>query len=94
MPGADTEAENFLRDYPETQQRLARVANLIHGFETPYGMELLATVHWLAQEDPLVKQDYQAAVRGFENWNQRKREHFRPEHIQTAWDRLQQQDWL
>ncbi len=94
LPDAHAEAEAFLRDSPETQQRLARVAKLIQGFETPYGMELLATVHWLAQEDPHVKQDYEAAVRGFEAWNQRKREHFHPEHIQTAWDRLQQQNWL
>lgn len=94
LPGANAEAEAFLRDYPETRQHLERVASLIQGFETPYGMELLATIHWLAREDPHVKQDYRAAVRGFETWNQRKREHFHPEHIQTAWDRLRQQAWL
>jgi O-acetyl-ADP-ribose deacetylase (regulator of RNase III) len=94
LPGAHAEAEAFLRDYAETRQRLARVAHLIQGFETPYGMELLATIHWLAQKDPNVKHDYRAAVHGFEAWSQRKREHFRPEHIQTAWDRLHQQAWL
>jgi hypothetical protein len=94
LPDAHAEAEAFLTDYPDTRQRLERVAHLIQGFETPYGMELLATVHWLAQEDPHVKQGYQAAVRGFEAWNKRKREHFHPEHIQTAWERLQQQGWL
>jgi hypothetical protein len=57
-------------------------------------MELLATVHWLAQEDPSVKNDYKAAVHGFETWNQRKREHFKPEHIKTAWERLKQQGWI
>ncbi|MCC5669167.1 hypothetical protein LC653_36310 [Nostoc sp. CHAB 5784] len=31
----------------ETQKRLERVSNLIIGFETPYGMELLVTVHWV-----------------------------------------------
>jgi hypothetical protein len=73
---------------------MERVTHLIEGFETPYGMELLATVLWLSQEDPVVKNDYRAAVRGFETWNQRKREHFRPEHIQIAWDRLHEQGWL
>lgn len=94
LPGAKEEADIFLREYPDTQMRLARVARLIQGFETPYGMELLATVHWLSQEDLAVKDDYRAATRGFEEWNQRKREHFRPEHIQKAWERLRQQEWL
>jgi O-acetyl-ADP-ribose deacetylase (regulator of RNase III) len=94
LPGAKDEADDFLKEHPETQARLARVARLIQGFETPYGMELLATVHWLSQEDPIVKTDYQAAVRGFETWSRRKHEHFRPEHIQTAWERLHQQGWL
>ena len=94
LPGAKEEAEAFLIAHPETRERMERVTHLIEGFETPYGMELLATVLWLSQEDPVVKNDYRAAVRGFETWNQRKREHFRPEHIQIAWDRLHEQGWL
>jgi O-acetyl-ADP-ribose deacetylase (regulator of RNase III) len=94
LPSAKEEAEAFLEAQPETQQRLQKVVQLIHGFETPYGMELLATVLWLAQEDPAVKDDYQAAVKGFAAWNERKAKHFRPEHIQIAWERLQQQGWL
>jgi O-acetyl-ADP-ribose deacetylase (regulator of RNase III) len=94
LPGAINEAETFLSSYPETQARLNRVARLIQGFETPYGMELLATVHWLSHEDQTVQQDPNAAVRGFETWSLRKRENFRPEHIQIAWDRLNQQGWF
>jgi len=95
LQGANEEAEAFLSEHPETKERLERVAELIQGFETPYGMELLATVHWLAtHEEPAAKNDPNVAVRGFERWNQRKREHFRPEHIKTAWERLQQQNWL
>ncbi|MGC1378164.1 MAG: hypothetical protein WA821_18180 [Anaerolineales bacterium] len=85
LPGAKEEADTFLREYPDTQERLERVSQLIQGFETPYGMELLATIHWLAQnEDADVREDYQAAIRGFEAWNERKREHFRHEHIKIA----------
>ena len=94
LPGAINEAETFLASYLETQTRLNRVARLIEGFETPYGMELLATVHWLSHEDQTVQQDPNAAVRGFESWNLRKRENFRPEHIQIAWDRLNKQGWF
>ncbi len=94
LPGAEEEAQSFLEAHPETRARIERVARLIQGFETPYGMELLATVHWLSREDPAIHTDVQAAVRGFETWNPRKRERFRPEHIRIAWDRLKQQGWL
>jgi O-acetyl-ADP-ribose deacetylase (regulator of RNase III) len=94
LPGAREEAESFLIPYPETRDRLERVTRLIQGFETPYGMELLATVLWLSQEIPNIKNDYEAAVSGFAAWNKRKRELFRPEHIQIAWKRLQQQAWF
>lgn len=94
LHGAKEEAEAFLADHPETRERMLRVTRLIEGFETPYGMELLATVHWLSQEDPTVKNDFHRAVAGFAAWNKRKREHFRPEHIQVAWQRLHQQGWL
>ncbi len=94
VPGAKAEAETFLSEDPETLQRLKDVLKLIEGFETPYGMELLSTVHWLARENPAVKTDYQLAVQGFESWNRRKREHFRPEHIKVAWERLRQQGWI
>lgn len=94
MPNAEDEAKQFLSDKPETQARLQKVFDLIEGFETPYGMELLSTVHWLAGEDPNVKEDPQAAVKGFEAWNQRKRDYFKPEHIYTAWERLHKLGWL
>lgn len=94
LPQASQEASAFLQDHPETRRRLERVAALIEGFETPYGMELLATVHWLAQGDPEVKTDVSAAVRGVQGWSARKRSTFRPEHIQIAWQRLREQGWI
>lgn len=94
LPGAKEEAEAFLAAHPETLSRLERVSRLIHGFETPYGMELLASVLWLSHENPAVKSDYQNAVSGFAAWNERKKGQFRPEHIKIAWQRLQQQGWL
>jgi hypothetical protein len=57
-------------------------------------MELLATIHWLAQEDPMVKTDVAAAIRGVQGWSARKRVTFRPEHIQLAWERLRGQEWI
>jgi O-acetyl-ADP-ribose deacetylase (regulator of RNase III) len=91
---ASEEARAFLQNHPETRQRLERVAALIEGFETPYGMELLATVHWLAQEDLVVKTDAAAAVRGVQAWSARKCSTFRLDHVQVAWNRLREQEWI
>jgi O-acetyl-ADP-ribose deacetylase (regulator of RNase III) len=94
LPDAATEARQFLGDHPESQVRLQRVTNLIDGFETPYGMELLATVHWVCRENPAAAEDVSQAVAGVQGWNPRKRERFRPEHIELAWQRLREQGWL
>lgn len=94
LPGATRQASEFLHDYPETLARLDRVSQLIEGFETPYGLELLATVHWVAQEDPEVKENAEAAVRGVHAWSKHKQLTFRSEHIQIAWSRLREQRWI
>jgi O-acetyl-ADP-ribose deacetylase (regulator of RNase III) len=93
LPPADSEAEAFLRDHPLTQTRLDQVAQLIEGFETPYGMELLATVHWLVNDEPALKDDPAAIVRAVHSWNAHKQA-FIPHHIQTAWSRLREVGWL
>src|SRR3954449_10893576 len=41
-------AEEFLANQPDTLRRFSRVATLTDGFETPYGLELLSSVHWVA----------------------------------------------
>ncbi|MCL1918632.1 MAG: hypothetical protein FWG14_10015 [Peptococcaceae bacterium] len=45
VPGTAQEARVFLSQKTDTEKRIGRVAELINGFETPFGMELLATVH-------------------------------------------------
>lgn len=72
---------------------LERVADLVDGFETPYGMELLASVHWAAiheNEDS----DAESAVSAMTRWNERKRRLFKPAHIRLAWERLQAEGWV
>lgn len=82
-------------DAQEAERRLARIASLIRGFEHPYGLELLSTLHWLAShEDPGVADDASIAVEAFQNWDERKRERYRPEHIRKAWNRLKSEGWL
>ncbi|WP_052314982.1 hypothetical protein [Thiocystis violascens] len=94
LPGAVPEADAFLSDHPDSLERLERVSDLIAGFETPYGMELLASVHWVAvHEDPPARsgQDAERAVR---DWNERKHRVFQAQHVQVAWRRLESSGWL
>jgi hypothetical protein len=50
----------------ETLSRLARVSGLIEGYETPHGVELLSTVHWVAvHEDRKAMIDPKATTGGF-----------------------------
>jgi O-acetyl-ADP-ribose deacetylase (regulator of RNase III) len=94
LPDAVNEASTFLKAHSDTLVRLDRVAKLIEGFESPYGMELLATVHWLAQEDQTVKANSDTAVQGVKAWSEHKKQTFQPEHIKIAWTRLRDEGWI
>lgn len=95
LAGAVEEAEAFLADYPDTVERFDRVAHLIEGFESPYGLELLATVHWIAtNEASSAGSDAVAAIPLVQAWSQRKQRLFGDRHIGLAWSRLWDQGWL
>jgi O-acetyl-ADP-ribose deacetylase (regulator of RNase III) len=91
---AIVEAEEFLQTAEKTKTRFERVALLIEGFETPYGMELLSTVHWTATHADLSPDDFQGLVGSVDSWNDRKKELMRAEHFKAAWRRLKEQRWL
>jgi len=86
-------AEAFLAKLPETKERMDKVAALIEGYEDPYGMELLSSVHWVMQHEAGTSEDMEKAVAGVRNWNDRKRRLLKPEHLKLAWQRLHDQEW-
>jgi len=86
-----TEARTFLIDHHETRKHFDRVAELIDGFETRYGMELLSTVHWVATREGAGTPE--AAIESVYAWNDRKRR-FVPEHIRLAWSVLTEKAWI
>lgn len=94
LPDAVDEAQVFLDEHPETRTRMKRVFDLIDGFETPYGLELLATVHWLAHHSADPPFTLEAAIEGVHNWSERKKGTFSANHIETAWQRLRDQAWI
>ena len=51
VPGAVDDAKTVLDSTHDTRQRIQRVRRLVEGFETAYGLELLATVHWVVDQE-------------------------------------------
>lgn len=91
VPGAMEEAQRFLEQYSETRTRFDRVSELVDGFESPFGLELLSTVHWVMKEDPNSTTD-DVAGRVY-NWGDRKRQ-FTPRQIGLAVEVLSEKGWI
>lgn len=91
VPGGIDEARAFLKQHADTRARFERVTDLVEGFESPFGMELLSTVHWVANEqnpqtlDDLVTHTYA--------WNERKRQ-FSRRQIKIAYEVLSEKGWI
>lgn len=75
-------AYDYLEKNEDDKQRLEKVHEVIGGFETPYGMELLATVHWILKT--IRPSSDEELVTEVQNWNERKKELFPPKHIIKA----------
>ena len=89
------EADEFidLHGGATLRDRVSRVAKLIDGFESPYGMELLASVHWVATHDPAVS-DSESALTAIGAWSSRKKDLMKPAQVEIAWTRLLGSQWL
>ncbi len=86
-------AEAFLQQYDETREKIDRVKNLIEGFETPYGMELLASVHWVCTHE-LKSDNVDCVINKVHQWNSRKQNLLKSKHIYIAWQRLRKEAWI
>jgi hypothetical protein len=91
---AEDFAANAEAERRETIERLARVTQLMEGFESPYGLELLARVHWVATHSEEQATDLDSVTRAVYRWHERKRRIIRPELIRIAWERLRDKGWL
>ncbi len=91
VPGAEKDAAAMLGQHPETQERLERVFRLVEGFESSFGLELLASVHWVATSE--APDSLEALTQLIYAWNPRKRK-FSERQITLAANVLQTQGWL
>jgi O-acetyl-ADP-ribose deacetylase (regulator of RNase III) len=91
LPGSIDDAEKALSEDDATRSNLKRVADLVEGYETPFGLELLATVHWVSTQEgagnpPEVQRLTYA-------WGDRKRR-FTPRQIALAYQTLASKNWI
>ncbi len=91
VPGAVKDATAFLDGLPATKKRLERVAQLIEGFESPFGLELLSTVHWVVNGDPSSTDE--KVIAGAYAWGIHKKQ-FSERQIRLAIQILRQRGWL
>ena len=91
VPGAFDDANAFLKDKVDTLDRLSRVSELVDGFESSFGLELLTTVHWVTCEgdnltlNEIVERTYA--------WSERKTQ-FSRRQIEHAYNVLQKKGWI
>jgi len=91
VPGAVSDAQAFLENHPEVRARFDRVTDLVEGFETPFGLELLSTVHWVANREQ-VNSVNDVIARTYA-WGDRKRQ-FSERQLRIALDRLVNKAWI
>lgn len=91
VPGAVQDAEGFLGTHETTRLRFDQVVRLVEGFETPFGLELLATVHWVITQEKA--REPIEVVRSVHGWSPRKRQ-FTPAQINLAVERLNEQGFV
>ncbi len=90
VPGAVEDAIRVLHRSPRTRERFDRVTDLVDGFESAFGLELLSTVHWvMVRDNPASEDDLVALTYA---WNERKK-HFSPRQIGLAADVLRKKGW-
>ena len=90
VPGAVEDAREFLECSDDARTRFDRVAGLVDGFESAFGLELLSTVHWVIEQDAPASRD--ELVKLTYAWNERKK-HFSPRQITLAADVLKDKGW-
>jgi len=91
IPGAVYDASKFLADKEVTNRNFKKVADLVSGFETPFGLELLATVHWVMKHNKII--DTKQIVSNIYSWNEGKKQ-FSQKQIKIARDILIQKEWI
>ncbi|TDC42209.1 macro domain-containing protein [Micromonospora sp. KC213] len=93
LPDGLEAAEAVLRGEDEIVRRIGELLKLVDGFETPYSLELLATVHFASIQAPPTGSPAELAER-VASWSLRKARMFTDKHVRVAAARLQEHELL
>ncbi|MEZ4888392.1 MAG: macro domain-containing protein [Chitinophagales bacterium] len=74
----------------EDKEAFAKLSELIDGFESPLGMELLATIDYLANEDKTLLQNTDLLLSAIANWSNRKAKLMKPYYVEATVSRLKE----
>jgi uncharacterized protein YwgA len=85
------DASFFLEQHQDTLDRFNKVVNLVEGFESPFGLELLSTVHWVIKQDQVFLEA--DVIKYTYAWNKRKKQ-FTERQIVLAREILMKKAWL
>ncbi len=91
VQGAVQDAAAFLEHHAETRARFDKVAELVEGFESPFGLELLSTVYWVVKNKAV--HSVEEVVSYTYAWNDRKKQ-FSQRQIEFAVDVLCRKGWI
>ncbi len=91
VPGATEDSVACLREHPDTRERFDRVAELVEGFESSFGLELLSTVHWVMRRESI--SSLEDVISHVYTWNERKRQ-FSQRQIGIAVNVLSKKGWV
>jgi len=91
VPGAIQDATDFLQHHAKTRAHFDKVAELVDGFESPFGLELLSTVHWVMKNE--LAHSEEDVISHTYAWNERKRQ-FTQRQISLAVKVLWQKGWI
>lgn len=76
----------------DINSRIKRVSDLIDGYQSPYGVELLSTVHWVINHEGA--SNPMEAYQAIQQWNDRKKILMTQQHVKAAWNRLEKNGWI
>lgn len=88
LPGVAEEAEKAVSNDSQFNVAWEKLSRAFAGYEYPEGMELLASVHFLAARGDGPPKEPAAVARELAAWSPRKRRLFPAEDASTAWGRL------
>ena len=91
VPGALDDAQALVATTPDTRTHVQRVEELVAGFESPFGLELLSTVHWVVTREGA--DSVAEVVDKAYDWNNRKKA-FSRRQIELACEVLREKGWL